>query len=197
MPATRDTDGSSLHWLGMGAFVLLALLGVAYASGFGRSSSKSSAPEPAKSARAPEPAPPNVGAAPKAIVPEEPRAAEPAPEQPPPEVVPEAPQEPAPVAANQATSSREAILKQMRATQPRVSACYEDGLKRDPTLAGLVEVKFTIGPTGSVPVAATTPKTTLADSNVQSCILRIIKGLNFPPPPEGMVNIVYPLKFGQ
>ncbi len=89
--------------------------------------------------------------------------------------------------------------------------CYEDGLGRDPKLAGRVTVRFVINREGSVetsqnaasdpipPDAVAPPSSTtlpaMPDAKVVDCVVAVVKKLKFPKPDGGTVTVVYPFAF--
>ena len=73
-----------------------------------------------------------------------------------------------------------------------VRYCYNQGLVRDPNLAGRVSVQFTIGPTGKV-AAAVVQESSLADRGAANCIATAVKRWTFPKPVGGgNVMVTYP-----
>ena len=88
--------------------------------------------------------------------------------------------------------SKEVIRKIVRANMNDVRHCYNEGLKRDPDLAGRVAIQFTIGPTGKVPVAVIA-ESTLPDRTVANCVAKAVKRWEFPKPSGGgNVVVTYP-----
>lgn len=74
----------------------------------------------------------------------------------------------------------------------QVRACYEDGLRVNPGLAGLVKTRFEISGTGSV-ANAQVLQSTLGNAGVESCIAARIKTWQFPKPLGGnSVKVSYP-----
>jgi TonB family protein len=134
-----------------------------------------------------QPPPPSVPARPAAAVPAPP---------PPPASQPRVD----PTQAEQAPSvrgdiDREVIRRVFRQATGAVRRCYESALQQNPSLAGRVVVKLTIGATGQV-VLATVQSSTLKHSEVESCILAVMRGLAFPKPPGGgIVVVTYPFVF--
>ena len=64
-------------------------------------------------------------------------------------------------------------------------ACYNDGLKRDPTMQGHVMLSLIIGPAGDVASVVPSSVDGIAD-DVVDCMLRRVKAAVFPPPgPNG------------
>lgn len=74
-----------------------------------------------------------------------------------------------------------------------IKGCYEQALKRDPTLAGKVTIRFTISGSGKV----TTARTTLNELTpaVGTCMVNAFKRMRFPPPEGGEVTFEYPFMF--
>ena len=56
-----------------------------------------------------------------------------------------------------------------------------------------LDVRFVIGLDGRVTNSAPSPASTLPDVTVQNCIAHTFDGLQFPPPDDGVVNVVYPI----
>jgi hypothetical protein len=93
----------------------------------------------------------------------------------------------------------EVIQRIVRQNFGRLRLCYENGLRKDPTLGGEVRVKFVIDRTGSVATsqaAADVPaERALKDPAVVACVVRAFQGLSFPEPEGGIVTVVYPVIF--
>ncbi len=89
----------------------------------------------------------------------------------------------------------EVIQRIVRQNFGRFRLCYEQGLKRDPTISGTVATKFVIDRSGNVINVARDATTTLADAGVVSCITRAFTNLTFPQPEGGIVTVVYPIIF--
>ncbi|APR84326.1 Hypothetical protein A7982_09675 [Minicystis rosea] len=88
----------------------------------------------------------------------------------------------------------EVIQRIVRRQFGRARLCYENGLRRNPSLAGRVSVRFVIGRDGTVQSAAD-GGSSLPDSEVVSCVVRSFFGLTFPEPEGGVVSVTYPLLF--
>ncbi len=70
--------------------------------------------------------------------------------------------------------------------------CYEQGLVANARLAGTVTTKFEISTTGVVTDATATG----VDPEVASCIVKAVKGIEFPKLPNvGPVSVSYPMTF--
>ena len=86
----------------------------------------------------------------------------------------------------------EIIQRVVRASLGRFRACYADGLKRDPALAGRVVTKFVIARDGMV-AAASDGGSDLADDKVRECVQRAFMSLEFPANPDGVGTVTYPI----
>jgi TonB family protein len=73
--------------------------------------------------------------------------------------------------------------------------CYSRELDKDPNLYGKVTVTFTISEAGRVSEASVL-NSSMNDMNVESCVLRTIRRINFPRPDGGgEVIVTYPFLF--
>lgn len=69
----------------------------------------------------------------------------------------------------------------------QITYCYEQGLQKDPSLKGRVEVKFVISPYGKVS-AAKINNSSLGARRVENCIVSKLRQWKFPKP-VGQVNV--------
>jgi Ca-activated chloride channel family protein len=76
----------------------------------------------------------------------------------------------------------------------RFRLCYEDGRRKDPSLEGLVKVRFVIDRSGAVSFAADAGSN-LPDPMVVQCVVRGFGNLSFPQPEGGTATVVYPVSF--
>ena len=84
------------------------------------------------------------------------------------------------------------IARVIQRNMGQVRFCYEQGLQRDPKIAGRVAVKFIIGGNGRVKSAGI-KSSTLSSTVVEECILNRLKTWKFPQPRGGVdVNVGYP-----
>jgi hypothetical protein len=87
----------------------------------------------------------------------------------------------------------------VRANYGAFHKCYEDGLQRDPKLAGLagrVAVRFLVDRDGQVWHAAKEPsQTDFPDDKVVDCVVAGYRALSFDPPVGGEVTVVHPIVF--
>lgn len=71
-------------------------------------------------------------------------------------------------------------------------ACYERAFKLKPDLRGTVHVAFVVGTSGKVEHAeASDADDTIADASVVSCVLDVVRKLDFPPPKGGPAFVNY------
>ncbi|MBN1771049.1 MAG: TonB family protein, partial [Deltaproteobacteria bacterium] len=89
--------------------------------------------------------------------------------------------------------SREVIRRVVRQHQARFRVCYEAALASAPEAAGRVNVRFTIGPDGTV-VRASVASTSTGDEALARCIESVVLGMSFPAS-DGMVEVSYPFLF--
>ena len=84
------------------------------------------------------------------------------------------------------------IDKVVSANKGRIQGCFEQGLKQDPDISGRVELKFIIGPSGSVNKTEVT-ETTLNHAATEKCMVDVTNSMIFPEPEGGgVVIVVYP-----
>jgi hypothetical protein len=88
----------------------------------------------------------------------------------------------------------EVIQRIVRQNFGRFRACYESGLRSNPSLQGRVGVKFVIDRTGAISLVAD-GGSDLPDRSVVQCVVRSFASLSFPQPEGGMVTVVYPIMF--
>ncbi len=93
--------------------------------------------------------------------------------------------------------SQEAIGRVLDRAKSQMRYCYEKELQRLPDLYGKVTVKFEINGTGSVGDTSVV-LTTLNNTNVEECLLRVYRRLRFPQPVGGgVVTVNYPMVFNK
>jgi biopolymer transport protein ExbD len=88
----------------------------------------------------------------------------------------------------------EVIRRITRAHLNEVRKCHEQGLSKNPALAGTVTINFVIASSGKVSVAVV-QETTLDDAAVSTCIAKAVKRWTFPKPEDGgNVSVEYPFE---
>lgn len=87
------------------------------------------------------------------------------------------------------------VVQTIRRRLRAIQRCYETELRRDPTLAGKVTVRFTIVERGTVSGATATENTT-GSAAVANCVVSAIRRFRFNPGPDGgSVDFSYPFVF--
>ena len=89
----------------------------------------------------------------------------------------------------------EVIQRVTHQSYGRFRLCYENGLRKDPSLSGVVSVVFVIARDGSVASVGSGPETTLPEAGVVSCVTKGFYGLSFPQPEGGVVKVTSTLSF--
>jgi len=89
----------------------------------------------------------------------------------------------------------EVIKRILRASFGRFRACYEKALAKDPKLTGKVVVQFVIDGTGAVSASKLDPATTITDATMQTCVLGLYKGIAFPMPAKGTVDVTHSMEY--
>ncbi len=82
----------------------------------------------------------------------------------------------------------------MRQNFGRFRLCYEQGLRTNASLAGIVRMQFTIAGDGSLS-SYSADGSDLPDTAVVSCVANAFSGLTFPAPESGVVKVVFPIAF--
>ena len=97
--------------------------------------------------------------------------------------------------AHSDTYDREAVRLTVRESLMKFKDCYNDGVKKNPSLQGKVVVQWDIAGDGYVS-AASVKTSTLNDDAVHKCIVDKIMVMKFPPPAEGRTaSVTYPFLF--
>jgi len=86
----------------------------------------------------------------------------------------------------------EVVQRVVRQNFGRFRLCYEEGLRKSPSLEGRVAVKFVIARDGSV-TTSQDAGSDLADEGVRQCVVRSFGTLSFPQPEGGIVMVTYPI----
>jgi beta-lactamase regulating signal transducer with metallopeptidase domain len=86
----------------------------------------------------------------------------------------------------------EEIERVMGANSEPIRSCYREGLERDPTLHGRLQVSFTIDARGAA-TAVCDEDESFPDEEVVRCVLRSFGDLSFPKPLLGTVRVKYPM----
>ncbi len=90
--------------------------------------------------------------------------------------------------------SRGAIRSTIESSHDRFIPCYQQGLARNPELAGRMKIGFAITADGRVGYASLS-ENTFPDCSFTQCVLDQFSQIRFPAPGDGMLAAVYPLSF--
>jgi outer membrane biosynthesis protein TonB len=88
---------------------------------------------------------------------------------------------------------RQAVARFVQSRLAGIKACYEKELKRNPSLAGRIVVRFVIAPTGRV--SSVEIEENALNPGVASCIRTIVRGWSLPFKPDEEVPVSYPFLF--
>ena len=94
----------------------------------------------------------------------------------------------------QGSLSRGEVLAVLNRAIGRIQRCYERSLTANPNLSGRIAFSWTIRPNGSVGGVRET-SSTLGNPAVSTCISGVIRGLRFPRPTGGPVEVTFPFMF--
>lgn len=86
------------------------------------------------------------------------------------------------------------LTKWLNARKPAVQSCYERQLKRQPSLAGHLLIRFDVTPRGRVANVGF-EENSLRSSAVQECISSLMRGWVLPFQPEDDVPVAMPFIF--
>jgi TonB family protein len=87
------------------------------------------------------------------------------------------------------------VVSTIKARLRAIQMCYEQQLRRNPTLAGKVTIEFTIQPRGNVTDVKVKDNST-GDAAVGTCVANTVSTFRFNPGPEGgSVTYSYPFVF--
>ena len=90
---------------------------------------------------------------------------------------------------------REIIQRVVRQHRREMTHCYEQELRRNPSLEGRIVMTWVIAANGSV-VTASVAETTMNNRNVENCMAQRIRRWVFPEPDGGgIVRVNYPFNF--
>jgi len=90
--------------------------------------------------------------------------------------------------------SKKNITSVVRRRAGAIRACYEDRLQVKPKLEGKLVVRWRIELDGRVGTASTV-SSSVGDSKVESCVLRVIRRMRFQKPDGGVCVIQWPFVF--
>ena len=97
-------------------------------------------------------------------------------------------------ASSNAKRDNDAINAIVSSHKASIRMSYEKYLKRDPTLAGKITVRFTIASSGSIALVTVVDNTT-GNRDLEQEIIRKIRMWHFEEIPDGDVTVTYPFVF--
>ncbi len=92
------------------------------------------------------------------------------------------------------TVDKAALSRFINLRKGSIQGCYEQQLKRSPTLHGKLVVRFTIGTRGQI-VEVTIDQDTLGSDELASCITRLVKAWRLPFTPDADTTVTFPFLF--
>lgn len=98
-----------------------------------------------------------------------------------------------PAAAGGGSLDKDLIRRVIRAHIPEIRVCYNEGLQRDPQMAGKLMVDFEISTSGEVS-RSEIASSTVNDAKVEACVAAAVKRWLFPRPDGGSVEVSYPFE---
>lgn len=97
-------------------------------------------------------------------------------------------------ASGPGTVNEGGVLAVLNKNMERFRYCYEKSLLRNPALAGVVKMAWTITTSGSA-TSANVVNSQLNDNALHSCLQKTITSLKFPPAKGGNAEVSYPFNF--
>jgi TonB family protein len=86
------------------------------------------------------------------------------------------------------------LRSEIERKQDAISSVYERALRHNPSLAGRMELSFIIDSTGRVNNVDISHDS-VGDPELEADLKRLVSGWRFPAPPDGEVEVHYPLTF--
>ena len=90
--------------------------------------------------------------------------------------------------------SKTSVDMVIKSEMSRFRACFIKEARKNPKLAGIVVVQFSINNEGKV-TGGRVKESSLNSPIVEKCLVRSIYGLRFSPPKEGIAVVTYPFSF--
>ena len=92
------------------------------------------------------------------------------------------------------TVDKAALSRFINLRKGSIQGCYEQQLKRSPSLHGKLVVRFTIGTRGQI-VEVSIDQDTLGSDELASCITRLVKAWRLPFTPDADTTVTFPFLF--
>lgn len=89
------------------------------------------------------------------------------------------------------------VQRKLRPLQSYVRRCYEDALREDPTLAGVLQLEAEVSPAGELTTSVATDDAALRAAGVTTCVVQLARRISFAdaPPEGGAVRVRFGLRF--
>ena len=92
------------------------------------------------------------------------------------------------------TLSKRVVREVMSRTKPKLTNCYETSLKRFPSLYTTISVTARLNVNEKGHVSKVRLKGTEKWPELETCLSRTFKGMVFPPPSDGAIELILPLR---
>ncbi len=92
------------------------------------------------------------------------------------------------------TCQQNDIAKHIRLRQAALRGCYDQVLKRDPTITGKVRIRWTIARDGAAQDVEVVQNTS-GNVDLGQCLVHKIKAIHFDPPKSGTCTVSWPMVF--
>ena len=89
----------------------------------------------------------------------------------------------------------DAVEATLQTVSSTARVCYKRALEDEPDLAGTMSLRITIGTRGKIESISLDPMSTLANSEMQSCVERQVRSKSYPAARGGPVTFTYPFRF--
>jgi hypothetical protein len=89
------------------------------------------------------------------------------------------------------------VQRKLRPLQSTVRRCYEDALRGDPGLAGVLQLEAEVSAAGAVTATVATNDDALSAAGVTACVVQLARRVSFAdaPPEGGTVRVRFGLRF--
>jgi pSer/pThr/pTyr-binding forkhead associated (FHA) protein len=95
----------------------------------------------------------------------------------------------------QGSIDRDAVAEAILAHRDEFAYCYEKEINAEnPNLSGVIISQFEIGSSGKVTQAGVS-SSSMKNANVEGCVVKVLKRIQFPTPVGGAVEVRFPFKF--
>jgi serine/threonine protein kinase len=96
-----------------------------------------------------------------------------------------------PPAESEGGADADTLVQAVRAKSAQTNQCYENALKEDPSLSGMVTLQLKIDANGRVASATADGMT----DGLQACLIAQVRAIKFPKPADPPVSLIVPFRF--